>query len=78
MRTTAEELLGQERVQEMRLWGPTRELSRNDFESDDEGAGNNGNITNGSVELSQSRSPGRHHLTGLIYGRSASLLHSQD
>lgn len=34
MRTTAEELLGENRCLEMRMWGPTRELMRNNFETD--------------------------------------------
>jgi hypothetical protein len=79
MASAAEELLGQDRVLEMRVWGPTQELSQNNFASNDGEIRHNVNISNGSVELSPSP-PVRHHhnLAGLVYGRSPSLMHVQD
>ena len=51
MRETAEELLGQERVLEMRMWGPTQELMRNDFEEDNYRQVSNINAASSTIEL---------------------------
>lgn len=52
MRETAQELLGEERVLEMRMWGPTQELMRNNFEDNEEGS--NANASSTSIELTRS------------------------
>lgn len=81
MRTTAEELLGQDRVLEMRMWGPTQELSRNDFEQEEDNSGapsNDNTTTSVTIELSPSQpttSAVAMH-SRLVYGRSASLMHA--
>jgi hypothetical protein len=52
MRTAAEELLGQDRVLEMRMWGPTEELMRNDFEEESDEPVSPRSVT---IELTQSQ-----------------------
>jgi hypothetical protein len=37
MRSTAEDVLGEQRILQMQMWGPTIELARNDFEDDPSG-----------------------------------------
>lgn len=60
MRTTAEELLGQDRVLEMRMWGPTEELMRNSFQQENNTAAPansdvNSTARSAAVELTQVR-----------------------
>lgn len=50
MRTAAEDLLGQDRVLEMRMWGPTEELMRNDFEEESDAP-----VASNTTELTQSQ-----------------------
>lgn len=59
MRTAAQDLLGEERVVEMRMWGPTEELMRNNsFQQDNNNEtapATNSATTSGAVEMTQRR-----------------------